>query len=96
MYQIVISAEDAAGNFRDEDFFVIVSQDDAPPTNLLCNTNVNATLNGDCQRFITADMVLEGDFGCANESDFRVNIVNDDDPTNGNILDGCGTSSSTR
>ena len=35
-------------------------------------------------------MVLEGDFGCANESDFRVNIVNDDDPTNGNILDGCG------
>ena len=39
---------------RHEDFFVIVSQDDAPPTNLLCNTNVNATLNGDCQRFITA------------------------------------------
>ncbi|MCB0562474.1 MAG: hypothetical protein KDD09_26155, partial [Phaeodactylibacter sp.] len=89
-YQVQISAEDAVGNFRDEDFQITVLQGDPPPTNLICNSVVNATLNGDCQRFITADMVLEGDFGCAQESDFQVNIVNDDDPTNGNILDGCG------
>ena len=89
-YRVLISAEDLFGNARQEDFEITVLQDAPPPTNLLCNTNVNATLNGDCQRFITPDMVLEGSFGCANESDFRVNIVNDDDPTNGNILDGCG------
>ncbi|MCB0598181.1 MAG: hypothetical protein KDD28_29150, partial [Phaeodactylibacter sp.] len=78
-YQVQISAEDAVGNFRDEDFQITVLQGDPPPTNLICNSVVNATLNGDCQRFITADMVLEGDFGCAQESDFQVNIVNDDD-----------------
>ncbi|MCO6487937.1 MAG: hypothetical protein J5I98_05940, partial [Phaeodactylibacter sp.] len=89
-YQVQISAEDAAGNFRDEDFLVTVLQGTPPPTNLICNYQVNATLNDDCQRFISADMVLEGDFGCAQESDFRVSIVTDDDPTNGNILDGHG------
>ncbi|MCB9053545.1 MAG: T9SS type A sorting domain-containing protein [Lewinellaceae bacterium] len=90
VYQVVISAEDAAGNDRQEDFFVVVTQAAPPPTNLACNVDMNITVDGNCQRFITADMVLEGSFGCAQESDFRVNIVNDDDPTNGNILDGCG------
>ena len=35
-------------------------------------------------------MVLEGSFGCFTNEDFTINIVNDDDPSNGNILDGCG------
>ncbi|MCB9293578.1 MAG: hypothetical protein H6559_10725 [Lewinellaceae bacterium] len=86
-YQVQISAEDAAGNFRDEDFLVTVLQGTPPPTNLICNYQVNATLDDNCQRFITPDMVLEGDFGCAQESDFRVHIATDDDPSNGNILD---------
>ncbi|MCB9299302.1 MAG: T9SS type A sorting domain-containing protein [Lewinellaceae bacterium] len=90
VYQILIEATDAAGNLRQEDFFVTVTQDPAPPTNLACNDDINVTLDANCQRLITADMVLEGSFGCATESDFFVNIVNDDDPTNGNILDGCG------
>ncbi|MCB9276650.1 MAG: T9SS type A sorting domain-containing protein [Lewinellaceae bacterium] len=89
-YQILIEVTDAAGNLRQEDFFIVVTQDPAPPTNLACNDEVNVTLDANCQRLITADMVLEGSFGCADESDFFVNIVNDDDPTNGNILDGCG------
>ncbi|MCB0246838.1 MAG: hypothetical protein KDI12_25740, partial [Anaerolineae bacterium] len=90
VYQILIEATDAAGNLRQEDFFVTVTQAPAPPTNLACNDLINVTLDANCQRLITADMVLEGSFGCASESDFFVNIVNDDDPTNGNILDGCG------
>ncbi|MCB0580453.1 MAG: hypothetical protein KDD10_14230, partial [Phaeodactylibacter sp.] len=90
VYQVVVSAEDAAGNGRDEDFFIIVNQNPAPTVNLACNVDLNVTLDGNCQRFITADMVLEGGFGCADEADFRVRIVNDDNPSNGNILDGHG------
>jgi hypothetical protein len=47
-------------------------------------------LNDNCQREIRADMVLEGEFGCFDNDDFVINIVNDDNPSNGNILDGCG------
>ncbi|MCB0593661.1 MAG: T9SS type A sorting domain-containing protein [Phaeodactylibacter sp.] len=90
VYQVVVSAEDAAGNARDEDFFITVTRNPAPPTNLACNVNLNVTMDANCQRFITADMVLEGGFGCASEDDFRVTIVNDDNPANGNILDGHG------
>ncbi|MCB0551504.1 MAG: hypothetical protein KDD19_28320, partial [Phaeodactylibacter sp.] len=90
VYQVVIEAQDNEGNLRAEDFFIVITQDDPPPTNLACNVDINFTLDDNCQRWVTPDMVLEGEFGCASESDFRVNIVNDDDPTNGNILDGCG------
>ncbi|MCO6492278.1 MAG: HYR domain-containing protein, partial [Phaeodactylibacter sp.] len=90
-FTVLITAEDGSGNIREEDFRIIVTESLAPqPTNLLCNYNVNATLDANCQRFITSDMVLEGSFGCLTEDDFVVTIVNDDDPTNGNILDGCG------
>ena len=90
-FTVLITAEDGSGNIREEDFRIIVTESLAPqPTNLLCNYNVNATLDENCQRFITPDMVLEGSFGCLTEDDFVVTIVNDDDPTNGNILDGCG------
>ena len=89
-YQILIEATDAAGNTRQEDFFVTVTQDAPVPTNLSCISDVNVTLNADCQRLVTPGMVLSGEFGCASPSDFQVNIVNDDDPTNGPVLDGCG------
>ncbi|MCO6479317.1 MAG: hypothetical protein J5I94_21970, partial [Phaeodactylibacter sp.] len=89
-YQVVIKAQDLAGNLREEDFGIIISQDPAPSTNLGCNVDINFPLDEDCQRLITPDMVLEGGFGCASESDFIVNIVNDDDPSNGDILDGYG------
>ncbi|MCB0596076.1 MAG: hypothetical protein KDD28_18440, partial [Phaeodactylibacter sp.] len=46
-YQVQISAEDLSGNFRDEDFLITVLQDDPRPTNLICNSVVNATLNAD-------------------------------------------------
>ena len=90
IYQILIEAEDASGNIRQEDFFVVVNQDDSSPTNLSCISEINATLDENCQRFVTAEMVLDGNFGCTDPSDYFVNIVGDDDPTNGPIIDGCG------
>ena len=89
-YQILITAQDAAGNIRQEDFFIVVTRPAAAPTNLACNDNLNLTLDANCQRFITPGMVLQGQFGCLSEDDFQVTIVNDDDPTNGPILDGHG------
>ncbi len=63
-YQVEISAEDDAGNLREEDFFIVITQDPRPETNLACNDNINVTLNANCQALIVPDMVLEGDFGC--------------------------------
>jgi hypothetical protein len=90
VHTITITATDAAGNSRTESFSINVTQAPAPQENLACNDNINVTLDDNCSRVITADMVLEGNFGCFEESDFAVNIVNDDNPANGNILDGHG------
>jgi len=90
VYQVLITAVDAAGNQRQEDFFIVVTRPPAVPTNLGCNDVINVTLDANCQRFITPDMVLEGTFGCLSQDDFLVNIVNDQNPANGNILDGAG------
>ena len=87
---VTITATDAAGNTRTEDFQICVNQDPAPLAALVCNDDINVTLDDNCQREIRADMVLEGEMGCFDNSNFVINIVNDDDPSNGNILDGCG------
>ncbi|WP_425421172.1 GEVED domain-containing protein [Phaeodactylibacter xiamenensis] len=89
-YTVSIGAVDAAGNSTSEAFGVSVTQDDAPEANLACNDDINVTLDENCSRVITADMVLEGNFGCLQEDDFAITIVNDDNPANGNILDGHG------
>ena len=90
VYTVNISATDAAGNTRTEDFQVVVNQDPAPLAALVCNDDINVTLDDNCQRVIRADMVLEGEMGCFSNDNFTINIVNDDNPTNGDILDGCG------
>ncbi|KGE87643.1 HYR domain-containing protein [Phaeodactylibacter xiamenensis] len=90
VHTITITATDAAGNSRTESFAINVTQAPAPQENLACNDDINVTLDDNCSRVITADMVLEGNFGCFEESDFTVTIVNDDNPANGNILDGHG------
>ena len=88
-YQVLITATDDAGNEREEDFFIVVSQDPAPQTNLACNDNINVTLNDDCEALIVPDMVLEGNFGCLTDADFEIVVV-DGDISNGPIVDGCG------
>ncbi|NRA50400.1 MAG: hypothetical protein HRU12_14810, partial [Phaeodactylibacter sp.] len=89
-YTVSLSVTDAAGNSANEAFGVFVAQAPAPQENLACNDDIIVTLDDNCSRIITADMVLEGNFGCLQEDDFSINIVNDDNPSNGNILDGHG------
>jgi hypothetical protein len=90
LFTVTIFAEDAAGNSHTETFAINVTQAPAPSVNLACNDNINVTLNSNCSRVITADMVLEGNFGCLTEADFSIVIVNDLNPSNGNIVDGDG------
>ena len=89
-FTVTAEASDAAGNSRTVAFQITVVQYPAPSANLACNDNINVTLDDGCARVITADMVLEGSFGCLTEADFTIDIVNDLDPSNGNILDGDG------
>ncbi|MEQ8703911.1 MAG: T9SS type A sorting domain-containing protein [Phaeodactylibacter sp.] len=87
---VTIVAEDGSGNSRTETFAINAAQAAAPATNLACNDNIIVTLNDNCARVITADMVLEGNFGCLTEADFTITIVNDLNPSNGNVVDGDG------
>lgn len=90
-YQVLIEATDAAGNTRQEDFFINVTQDPKPVDNLGCNDNVIVTLDDNCQAEIGADLILEGAFGCLDPTtDFDI-LVGDGDQSNGNIADGVGT-----
>jgi uncharacterized repeat protein (TIGR01451 family) len=88
-YDVSIQATDAVGNSRSENFQIVVNQSDEQEVGLVCNDDINVTLNENCQREITADMLLEGSFGCLENDDFVITIL-DDDPSNGHILDGCG------
>lgn len=88
-YTVTVTATDAAGNERKEDFTIKVTRDPAPLTNLGCNDNVNVTLNGECEALVVPDMVLEGEFGCLVDGNFEIVVV-DSDPSNGAIVDGCG------
>jgi hypothetical protein len=89
VYQILITATDGFGNTRQEDFFIVITQDPAPQTNLGCADNLNVTLNDDCQALITPEMVLQGNFGCIDPANFNVQVV-DGNLANGGIADGCG------
>lgn len=88
-YDITITATDDAGNLREENFTITVVQAPVVPADLSCNDTINVTLNDLCQVLIVPDMVLDGEFGCLEDADFDL-VVQDDNPANGPILDGCG------
>ena len=88
-YQVLLSATDAAGNTREEDFFININQDDPPLVDLGCNDTINLTLNANCQALIIPEMLLTGEWGCLTESDFEITIL-DENPNNGALLDGYG------
>jgi len=60
------------------------------PAGLSCNDTIIVSLNADCRKVITPDMVLDGNLDCFSEEDFTLQI-NDPAPSNGAILDGKGT-----
>jgi len=87
---VTITATDAAGNVRVEDFFINITQDAAEPTQLACNGAINVALNSACQALLTPEMLLNGTFGCLDNDDFIIQVM-DGNPANGALVDGCGT-----
>ncbi|MCB0552412.1 MAG: T9SS type A sorting domain-containing protein [Phaeodactylibacter sp.] len=88
-YALAITATDASGNTRQEDFSIEVVQDAPSPANAACNDTVIVNLGANCQRLVVADMILEGSLGCLLNEQFRIQIE-DNNPANGSILDGAG------
>jgi len=88
-YRLSVTATDASGNTRVEDFLVSVDQGAAPGTNYACNDSLNVSLNEQCQRLLRPDMLLEGAVGCTPAEYFDITVL-DDVPQNGPIVDGVG------
>ena len=88
-YQLILTATDASGNSREEDFFIVITQPEAPAASVACNGEVTINLGPGCQRYVSAGMLLTGEMGCLRDADFRIQIQ-DSDPSNGNILDEVG------
>jgi hypothetical protein len=88
-YTITVTATDASGNTRMEDFLVSVDQGTAPSTNYACNDSLNISLDEQCQRLLRPDMLLEGAIGCTPPEYFDITVL-DGLPQNGPVVDGVG------
>ncbi|MCG8326837.1 MAG: T9SS type A sorting domain-containing protein [Chitinophagales bacterium] len=88
-YQLVLRATDESGNQRVEDFVIEVSQDEMPITGIGCNDTISVSLNENCQRIISPDMLIEGELGCLPAEFFDIHIE-DDLIGNQHIVDGVG------
>ncbi|MFT6129151.1 MAG: subtilisin-like proprotein convertase family protein, partial [Neolewinella sp.] len=69
---------------------------DMQEINVAGTGNINLTLNDECQGLVIPEMVLTGDFDVDGDdfvigSEFFTVTVMDNNPTNGPIVDGCGT-----
>jgi len=89
-HQATITATDAAGNVRQEDFSIVISQEASEPTQLACQSALNIALNDVCEAMLTPEMLLTGTFGCLDAADFIIQVA-DSDSGNGPLVDGCGT-----
>ncbi|MFT6484042.1 MAG: hypothetical protein ACJAWN_000755, partial [Neolewinella sp.] len=83
---ITITVTDVNGNVTFVTAIVTVTFDQP---NLACIGNINLTLNDDCQALIIPRMVLAGNTGLIDAFPFSI-VVQDSDPSNGPIIDGCG------
>ena len=77
---------DASGNETIVLVTVVVGFDQP---NLACIGTINLTLNDECQGLVIPSMVLTGNTGLIDAFPFSI-TVNDSDPSNGPIIDGCG------
>ncbi|MTB52892.1 hypothetical protein E1J53_0018105, partial [Lewinella sp. W8] len=84
---VTITAEDVNGNVSTAE--VIVTVDFIQPL-YACVGELNLTLNENCQALLIPSMVLTGTEACLEVFAFDITVM-DDDPSNGPIIDGCGS-----
>ncbi|TXF90467.1 T9SS type A sorting domain-containing protein [Neolewinella aurantiaca] len=83
---LTVTVTDANGNVVTTTVTVVVTFDQP---NLACIGEINLTLNDECQALVIPRMVLVGNVGLIDAFPFEI-VVNDSDPSNGPIVDGCG------
>jgi len=88
-YQVSLSTTLPEDVFLQESFPLTISEVTFPSISLACNDTLQLPVNDNCKALISADMLLEGEFGCLDNEDFSINI-SDSDPSNGPIVDGAG------
>ncbi|MEO0787580.1 MAG: hypothetical protein AAFY36_02895 [Bacteroidota bacterium] len=65
------------------------AQECDPAQDLVCITQINVTLDEDCQFELTPAILLSGDAACISATNFEIE-VDDNAPANGPVVDGCG------
>jgi len=88
-YEVLLSAALTPENLLQRSFHVSFTSTPYPPIHLACNDTLQLPVGESCQVQITPDMLLEGEFGCLEASDFVI-AISDEDPSNGSLLDGAG------
>ncbi|MTB52301.1 T9SS type A sorting domain-containing protein [Lewinella sp. W8] len=83
---ILVTATDVNGNVSTAE--VNVTVDFVQPL-LSCISELTVALNANCQAQLLPSMVLTGQRVCLSAFEFEI-VVQDDDPSNGPIIDGCG------
>jgi len=83
--QVNYQAIDANGNATDINFTVTVQEFDDPLSAIICNDEVQVSLDDDCMTVVTADLILEGGpYGCFDS--YIVEIEDADGNTYGNTV----------
>ncbi|MEM1357277.1 MAG: hypothetical protein AAGF89_03720, partial [Bacteroidota bacterium] len=82
----VVTATDASGNVATA-IATITVEFEQP--RFACVGELNLTLNDECQGLLQPSMLLRGETACLDAFNFVI-TVNDADPSNGPIVDGCG------
>lgn len=88
-YQVLLSTTLPGDITLQESFPLTFGETTFPAIQLACNDTIQLPVGEHCQALITADMVLEGEFGCLTNEDFNIEI-SDPDPNNGPVVDGAG------
>jgi hypothetical protein len=83
---VAITATDVNGNVSTDD--VVVTVTFVQPL-LSCISELTVGLNDNCQAQLLPSMVLTGQTVCLSAFEFEI-VVQDEDPSNGPIVDGCG------
>ncbi|SER32305.1 hypothetical protein, partial [Neolewinella agarilytica] len=84
--ELTVTATDANGNVTVTTVTVVVGFEQP---NLACISEINLTLNDECQALLIPRMFLTGNTALLDAFQFDI-TVDDNDPSNGPIVDGCG------
>ncbi|MEM1216698.1 MAG: hypothetical protein AAGJ82_13475, partial [Bacteroidota bacterium] len=85
--EVAVTVADASGNIGTSTFTVSISFNQP---RFSCVGDLNVTLDENCQATLIPAMLLRGNTACLDVFSFAITVM-DDDPSNGPVVDGCGS-----